>query len=422
MPPVRTAVLHGAGYAGGELVALLLGHPAVEVAAVTSRSQAGGAVWTTHPRLRGQTDLAYSAPDDLDVGGLDAAFVCAEHGQGAQTVQALRARGFDGLVVDLSADHRLGDPETYRSVYGLDHPAPDAMREAVYGLAEVNGDRVAGARLVANPGCFATGITLALWPLVALGAFEAHVTALTGASGSGARPSETTHYPRRDGNVRAYKVLAHRHLAEVRETLAGGAGRSDGAPRPGSPPRSRRPPPLAPPGFADLTVVQEGSFFQATPPGDGGGAAASSPMTSPLPRGEGQGEGSACRSRPGGGGVAVHFVPASGPWTRGIWGTAHVTFAAPPVPGAVAEAFESAYGGRPFVRLSPGELPELLPTVGTPFCDVGWVERGGHLVVGFALDNLLKGAASQAVQNLNLALGLPEALGLLPGGAVAVPA
>ena len=339
---LRVAVLHGAGYAGGELIALLLGHPAVDIAAVTSRSQAGGAVWTTHPRLRGQTDLTYSAPDDLDVGGVNAAFVCAEHGQGAQTVLDLRARGFDGLIVDLSADHRLGDPETYRAVYGLDHPAPDAMRDAIYGLAEVNGDRVAGASLVANPGCFATGITLALWPLLSLGGAEAHVTALTGASGSGARPSATTHFPRRDGNVRAYKVLAHRHLAEVNETLAGG--------------------------------------------------------------------------------VEVQFVPVSGPWTRGIWGTAHVTFATPPAQNAVAEAFEAAYGDRPFVRLSPGELPELLPTVGTPFCDVGWVERGGHLVVGFALDNLLKGAASQAVQNLNLALGLPETLGLLPGGAVAVPA
>ena len=349
-PPVRVAVLHGAGYAGGELVALLLGHPAVEVVAVTSRSQAGGAVWTTHPRLRGQTDLLYSAPDDLDMSGLDAVFVCAEHGQGAETVRDLRAAGFEGLVVDLSADHRLGDPETYRAVYGLDHPAPSAMREAVYGLAEVNGDRVAGARLVANPGCFATGIALALWPLArAFGGFEAHVTALTGASGSGAQPSATTHYPRRDGNVRAYKVLAHRHLAEVDETLAdaGGAGRSAGR-----------------------------------------------------------------------GGAAVHFVPASGPWTRGIWGAAHVTLAAPPPAGGVAEAFEAAYGGRPFVRLWPGELPELLPTVGTPFCDVGWVERGGRLVVGFALDNLLKGAASQAVQNLNLALGLPETMGLLPNAAM----
>lgn len=340
--PIRAVVLHGAGYAGGELLALLLAHPAVEPVVVTSRSQAGEPVWATHPRLRGQTDLVYTVPDDLDADSFDAAFVCAEHGQGAAAVQRLRQSGFDGLIVDLSADHRLDSLDTYQAVYGLEHPDPVAMRSAVYGLAEVNRPRIAGAALVANPGCFATGLTLALWPLAdAIDAFEAHVTALTGASGSGARPSETTHFPRRDGNVRAYKPLAHRHLAEVQETLG-----------------------------ADATI---------------------------------------------------HFVPVSGPWTRGIWGTAHVALPSSVALADVTAAFEAAYGERPFVRLSPGALPEMLPTVGTPFCDLGWVVRDGHLVVGFALDNLFKGAASQAVQNLNLALGWPEALGLLPGVARHVP-
>ncbi len=339
--PIRAAVLHGAGYAGGELLALLLAHPRVEPVAVTSRSQAGEPVWTTHPRLRGQTDLGYLSPDDLDPAAFDVAFVCAEHGQGAAAVQRLRQSGFDGLIVDLSADHRLASLDTYEAVYGLEHPDPSALRSAVYGLAEVNRQRIEGAALVANPGCFATGLSLALWPLAdALGTFEAHVTALTGASGSGARPSETTHFPRRDGNVRAYKPLAHRHLAEVQETLGDGA--------------------------------------------------------------------------------TVHFVPVSGPWTRGIWGTAHVALGSASLADVTA-AFEAAYGGRPFVRLSPGALPEMLPTVGTPFCDLGWVAQDGHLVVGFALDNLLKGAASQAVQNLNLALGWPEALGLLPGAPVSAP-
>ena len=337
---IRATILHGAGYAGGELLRLLLGHPAVGVASVTSRSQAGRPVWTTHARLRGQTDLEYAAPDAADLEA-DVAFVCAEHGQGAAAVQSLRASGFTGTIVDFSADHRLHDPETYRAVYGLEHPDPDAMRSAVYGLAEVNGDAVLGAGLIANPGCFATGIALALWPLRSFG-LEAAVTALTGASGSGARPSATTHFPNRDGNVRAYKVLAHRHLAEVRETLGDSA--------------------------------------------------------------------------------TVHFVPVSGPWTRGIWGTAHVALEGGADLEAVTRAFEDAYGGRPLVRLSPGELPELLPVVGTPFMDVGWVERDGHLVVGFALDNLLKGAASQAVQTLNLSRGWPEALGLLPGVALEVAA
>ena len=334
--PVRAAVLHGAGYAGGELIGCLLAHPRVEVAAVTSRSLAGQPVWASHARLRGQTELEYVAPDGLDAADVDVAFVCAEHGQGARAVAALRGSGFEGLVVDLSADHRLSSVEAYQAVYGLEHPDRAALEAAVYGLAEVNGDRVAGADLVANPGCFATALSLALWPLaVSFGSLSASVTALTGASGSGGRPSPTTHFPSRDGNVRAYKVLAHRHLAEVHDVLGSGA--------------------------------------------------------------------------------SVQFVPVSGPWTRGIWGTAHVALPDGVALDDVSDLYRGAYAGRPLVRLSPGALPELLPCVGTPFCDLGWTARDGHLVVGFALDNLLKGAASQAVQNLNLALGWPEALGLLPG-------
>ena len=334
--PIRVAVLHGAGYVGGELLRLLLGHPRARTVVATSRAFAGRPVSDAHASLRGQTDLAFVAPDELDTASFDAAFVCAEHGAGSAAVEALRAGGFDGLVVDLSADHRLRDAAGYAEWYGFEHAAPERLAEAVYGLADVFPERVAGARLVANPGCFATGIALALYPLVGLlGTVEAHVTALTGASGSGARPSAGTHFPTRDGNVRAYKALAHQHMAEVGETLGGRA--------------------------------------------------------------------------------VVHFVPASGPWTRGIWGTAHVALPEGVTEADVSGAYGQAFGTRPLVRLSPAALPELLPVVGTPFCDVGWTVRGRHLVVGFALDNLVKGAAGQAVQNLNLALGFPETAGLLPG-------
>jgi N-acetyl-gamma-glutamyl-phosphate reductase len=163
---------------------------------------------------------------------------------------------------------------------------------------------------------------------------QASVTALTGASGSGAKPSSATHFPARDGNVRAYKVLAHQHTPEILQVL-----------------------------------------------GDH---------------------------------VDLAFAPASGPWTRGIWGTAHITLPAPADEDTVANWFESAYAEAACVRLWPGALPELRYVVNTPFCDIGWTVQGQHLVVGFAIDNLMKGAASQAVQNLNLLLGLPETAGLLP--------
>ena len=333
-PSVRVAVLHGAGYAGGELVALLLRHPHVEIAAVTSRSHADRPLATAHPRLRGTTGHHFTAPEALDLAGVDAAVVCAEHGRGAAAVHALREGGFDGLIVDLSADHRLA-PEAYDATYPAPHPHPDQIGGAVYGLTEVNHNALPGARLVANPGCFATALALALWPLAGLaGGGTAHVTALTGASGSGARPSATTHFPTRSGNARAYRPFAHRHQPEVEQIL--------------------------------------------------------------------------------GPGLAISFVPVSAPWTRGIWGTAHVHTPEPLGAEAIDEAFASAYADAPLVRLSPASLPELLPVVRTPFCDIGWVATPEALVVGFALDNLLKGAASQAVQNLNLALGLPETAGLLP--------
>ena len=331
--PVRAAVLHGAGYGGGELVRLLLAHPNVELAAVTSRTFAGQPLAVAHPPLLGQTDLLFS-DDALNASGFDVVFIAAEHGQGAKAVQRLDEAGYTGAIVDLSADFRFRDASVYPRHFRFDHPVPDRLADFAYGLSEIR-PLPEGTRCVANPGCFATGLTLALWPLAQhLSAFEAHVTAFTGASGSGARPSPTTHYPTRDGNVRAYKVLGHQHQPEVEQTL--------------------------------------------------------------------------------GGGVRLHFVPVSGPWTRGIWGTAHVT-----LPGGVSLAdvrgwYEAAYpAGTGAVRLWD-TLPELRASVGTPFCDLGLAADGGHLVVGFALDNLLKGAASQAVQNLNAVFGWPTLRGLVP--------
>ncbi len=327
------AVLHAGGYAGRELTLLLLRHPFARVTTVTSRTFAGAPVHAAHPSLRGLTEMHFVDPDALNVSGMDAILLTAEHGKAALTVQQILRGGFEGPIVDLSADFRFSTGENYESTIGVAHPAPALLPRFAYGLAEVCAPYP--GRLVSNPGCFATGIALSLWPLSrTAGQFQAKITALTGASGAGTRPKTATHFPTREGNVRAYRTLAHQHLPEVLQIL--------------------------------------------------------------------------------GSSVDIAFVPVSGPWTRGIWGTAHIT-----LPGTVSESdvtewFEAAYPPGRCVRLWPGQLPELRYAVGTPYCDIGWVVRNGAIVIGFALDNLLKGAASQAVQNLNLVMGWPEMAGLLP--------
>ncbi len=327
-------ILHAGGYVGRELIRLLLHHPAARLAAVTSRTFAGQPIGAAHPSLRGDSDLVFSHPDALDAVALDAVMVTAEHGRSAPLVQGLLNAGYDGAIVDLSADFRFPDSGLYERWFGMTHPAPELLEGFRYGLVETCAPYPAGTKWVANPGCFATGVALALWPLArALPSLEVSVTALTGASGSGIRPKATTHFPTRDSNVRAYKVLAHQHLPEIQQSLGSHAN--------------------------------------------------------------------------------VAFVPVSGPWTRGIWGTAHI--ALPPDTGSddVAAWYQHAYASAGCTRLWPDTLPELRYAAGTPYCDIGWVVEGRHLVVGFALDNLLKGAASQAVQNLNLLMGWPDTAGLV---------
>ena len=326
----RIAILHGAGYIGRELIRLLLPHPLATLTCVTSRTYAGKSLDVAHPMLRGQHRLKFADPEAFNPAESDAVLIAAEHRKGAATVVKLLESGYQKPVIDLSADHRFSDVRRYEALFETTHPAPASVELFQYGVPEIFAPYLSSH--IANPGCFATGMLLSLWPLhINLGAFTASVTAMTGASGSGTRPKVTTHFPSRDGNVRAYKVLTHQHLPEITQFLH--------------------------------------------------------PDTK------------------------VHFVPVSGPWTRGIWGT--VQTSAKVGESEVTRWFEKAYGEHRFVRLWPGSLPELHYSVGSPFCDLGWVVQNGHVVIGFALDNMLKGAASQAIQNLNLLLDWPEASGLL---------
>lgn len=331
----KISIFGGAGYAGGELIRLVLEHPLFELGPVCSRSHAGQLISDAHPQLRHVIDDIFSDSVEEAVRQADAVFLAVGHGDGMVLVDELLLGGFAGPIVDLSADFRLPTAKEYADWYGREHIRPDLLESVWYGLPEITGPPPPETTIVANPGCFATAIALALYPVTnQLPDTRASVTALTGASGAGITPTVTTHFPHRDGNVRAYNVMRHRHQAEVQHIVG-----------------------------TDATVS---------------------------------------------------FVPVSGPWTRGIWGTATISLPAGIHGPEVTNWFEEAYGDCKLIRLQPGILPELRHVVHSPFCDIGWVLDGRSLIVGFALDNLMKGAASQAIQNMNLVCGLEDVTGLLP--------
>ena len=327
---IHTAILHGGGYVGRELINLVLQHPKVSLVCVTSRTYANTPLHTAHPGLRGQNTVLFTSDMDFDFSGIDVIFVAAEHGKGAASVKALLDQGYSGLIIDMSSDFRFKNVSQFESLFKIQHPAPELIPKFSYGQPEIFAPY--STNFIANPGCFATGMLLSTWPLH-LNCDEAKVsiTALTGASGSGIRPKPATHFPERFGNVRAYKVLEHQHLSEINQFI--------------------------------------------------------------NPK------------------ISIAMVPVSGPWTRGIWGTVQLRL--PSTPSNIEQWFEDAYGDHSLIRLWPNELPELQYAIGSPYCDLGWVVHGEHLVISFALDNMLRGAASQAIQNMNLLLDLPMWTGLL---------
>ncbi len=340
-------ILGATGYGGGELLRLLGGHPAVRSLRGTSRSLAGQPFWTKHPNLRGVAEGLFE--EELPFAQWSSAaqpvlFSALPHGELAKRLPDLEAQfqrhGLAErlLLVDLSGDFRLKDPAAFEQAYGKAHPVPAALGSFVYGLPEWNREALRGARRIASAGCFATALQIALLPLQGLEVGFIGASAATGSSGSGTLHSDTTHHPTRAQDFRAYKVLDHQHLAEVRAMMA------------------------------------------------------------------------AC-----GIGGSLAFVPMSAPMVRGIF--ASLQF---PLPAGVdgkdlrARA-EAAYAGAPFVRLVQG-TPRVAAVTGSNFVDVAVTAKGGAGVVMSALDNLVKGMAGQAIQCMNLALGLEETAGLkLPG-------
>jgi N-acetyl-gamma-glutamyl-phosphate reductase len=342
------AVIGGSGYTGALLAELLLRHPSVELTHVTSESLAGEPAAAHLPRLR--TDLAFCAASEVD--GVDFAFVCLPPGEAAPTVKRLLDGG--AKVVDLSADFRL-DATAYAEWYGP-HAFPE-MLPGVYGLTELHRGEIAGADLVANPGCYPTAALLALEPLKELGLLDVVIDAKSGVSGAGKTPQASTHFCAVDSDLVAYGLQGHRHYPEIAAGLAGSARAAGG-------------------------------------PGLGAFGAASAGPSAP----------------------SLTFIPHLVPLQRGISETIYVRPATFPLPSAdrVRALYEETYAGEPFVAVGAAP-PQIKDVAGTNCCRLfPWVdERAGRIVVVSVIDNLMKGASGQAVQNMNLMLGFPETEGLL---------
>lgn len=218
---MRVGIIGGSGYVGGELIRLLLLHPEIELTAVTSRQSVGEYVFNLHPNLRGMTELKF-VPQDLSFlqRNCDIVFTATPHGGAVNLVPKLLETGIK--VVDMSADFRLKNPLEYEKWYGWKHTHPELLEEAVYGLPELHREQIKHARLVACPGCMATAAILGLAPVIKADLIENNrivVDLKVGSSGGGSKPSASSHHPERANGVRPYKVVGHRHIAEVEQEL-----------------------------------------------------------------------------------------------------------------------------------------------------------------------------------------------------------
>lgn len=332
---VRVAVAGGTGYSGVELVRILLGHPAVDLVRVTSEQYAGREFAEVYPGFRARTRLRLEALDPERLAdGADVVFSALPHGAAAAVVvRALRR----ARVIDLSADFRLRDAAVFGRWYG-EHPAPELLAEAVYGVPEFRRAELSKARLVAVPGCYPTGALLGLVPLARrgrIGAGTVVVDSKSGASGAGRSAKTELLFCEVEENVRAYGVGSHRHGPEIDQEL-----RREGGP------------------------------------------------------------------------AHVVFTPHLVPIRRGILTTMYVPLAAA---ADLADDYRAAYAGEPFVQLlDEGTFPDVRDVRGTNNVQIGWsvLEAERTAIVVTAIDNLGKGAAGQAVQNLNAMIGVDETAGL----------
>jgi N-acetyl-gamma-glutamyl-phosphate reductase len=342
MKRFKAVVIGGTGYGGAEMIRRLLIHPEVELSRVVAIDHVGEPLGAVHLPLAGRTELRFeNVPPAEAAAGCDVALLGLPHRVSAQQAPAILETG--AKVVDMSGDFRLTDAAAYARYYGAAHPHPELLGSFVYGLPELNRERIRAARAVASPGCFATTIELGLLPLARAGklAGVVHVVGMTGSSGSGVAPSLGTHHPIRAVNLKTYKVLEHQHTPEIVQTLEAAGAR----------------------------------------------------------------------------GLALRFVPVSAPLSRGILATSFVEVAASETTESLTALYADTFAREPFVRFVRDRLPEVAAVAGSNTAEVGFTlgePEGGRrtLAVVSATDNLIKGGAGQAIQNMNLMLGLPETASL----------
>jgi len=335
---IKIGIIGGTGYTGVELLRLLAQHPQARLIVITSRGEAGKKVAELFPSLRGHVDLAFSAPDPKTLAGCDVVFSATPNGVAMTHARELLKAGVK--FIDLAADFRLKDPATWEKWYGLPHACPELLAEAVYGLPEVNREKIKQARLVANPGCYPTAVQLGFLPLLENDLVDTRhliADAKSGVSGAGRKAEVSTLFSETADSMKAYGVAGHRHWPEIRQGL------------------------------------------------------------------------DAVKAKP----VGLTFVPHLTPMIRGIHATLYARLAKPGVD--LQAVFEKRYANEPFVDVMPaGSHPETRSVRASNVCRIA-VHRpqdGDTVVVLSVIDNLVKGAAGQAIQNMNIMFGLDESSGL----------
>ena len=337
---MKVSIIGASGYAGEELIRLLHGHPHAEIAHLTSERHTGEKISKLYPHLTHIYDNILDSMEDVRriAEDSDVLFIALPHGHAMKLVKAIA--GLPVHIIDLGADYRFADTSVYESWYHVPHTDPEAER--VYGLSELYRDAIRGAHLIGNAGCYTTASILALTPLVQKHLVQMDsilIDAVSGVSGAGRTPKESTHFPEFYDSFTAYGAVSHRHTPEIEQALSEQAGEP----------------------------------------------------------------------------ITINFTPHLAPIARGILATCYARLADGVTEEDVDAAFAAQYADEFFIRLlGRGAYPSTKYVRGTNYCDIAWhIDPRTHRVIVFsAIDNLVKGAAGQAIQNMNIALGLDERTGL----------